>query len=68
MVRVVDKSESSQPSQSGAWIDIVRNHVSSLRFGHIQIVVHNSQVVQVERTERIRFNRPTPESETQSTE
>ena len=49
-----------------AWLEVVREQVSSLRFGHVQIVVHNAQVVQVERTERIRFNRPTPESETES--
>jgi len=49
-----------------SWLEVVREQVSSMRFGHVQIVVHNAQVVQVERTERIRFNRPTPESETGS--
>jgi hypothetical protein len=49
--------------QPAAWLDVVRNQVNSLRFGQIQIVVHNSQVVQVEKTERIRFNQP-PKSDT----
>ena len=61
----MDKA-STQPDQIVAWLDVVRDQVSSLRFGHVQIVVHNSQVVQVERTERIRFNRPSPESEARS--
>ena len=40
-----------------AWLDLVRRQVASLRFGVVQIVVHESRVVQVERTERIRLDR-----------
>jgi hypothetical protein len=53
------------PRNDPSWLEVVRNQVSSLRFGNVQIVVDNAQVVQVERTERIRFNQPSPESETQ---
>jgi hypothetical protein len=45
------------------WMEVVRDQVSSLRFGVVQIVVHNSQVVQVEKTERIRFDRMEPDSQ-----
>ena len=38
------------------WLAVVRNQVRSLRFGEVQIVVHNGQVVQIERTEKIRLN------------
>jgi len=38
-----------------AWLDIVRKKVGSLRFGVVQIVVHDAEVVQIEQTERIRF-------------
>lgn len=38
-----------------AWLDVVRKKVGSLRFGVVQIVVHDSEVVQIEQTERIRF-------------
>jgi hypothetical protein len=39
-----------------AWLSIVRRQVRSLRFGVVQIVVHNAQVVQIERTEKLRLN------------
>ncbi len=42
------------------WLDIVQEKVGSLRFGIVQIVVHNSEVVQIERTERIRFDNARP--------
>ena len=38
-----------------AWLAIVRQHVKSLHFGVVQIVVHNDHVVQIERTEKIRL-------------
>ena len=39
-----------------AWVDAVRRQVGSLRFGVVQIVVHDARVVQIERTEKIRFD------------
>lgn len=42
--------------QAPAWMDLVQRQVRSLRFGVVQIVVHNSQVTQVEKTERVRFD------------
>ena len=39
-----------------AWLSIVRRQVRSLRFGIVQIVVHNGKVVQIERTEKLRLN------------
>lgn len=48
------------PVASGAgdtWLELVRHQVGSLRFGVVQIVVHNSQVIQIEKTERVRLER-----------
>ena len=39
-----------------AWLSIVRQQVRSLRFGVVQIVVHNGEVVQIDRTEKLRLN------------
>lgn len=39
------------------WLETVRSQVASLRFGVVQIVVHDSQVVQIERTEKVRLDR-----------
>jgi len=44
------------------WLETVRNQVASLRFGVVQIVVHDSQVVQIERTEKVRLDRKPVES------
>jgi len=35
------------------WLGIGKQHVDSIWFGVVQIVVHDARVVQVERTERI---------------
>lgn len=41
-----------------SWLEIVRRHVGSLDFGVVQIVVHGSRVVQIEKTERVRLSHP----------
>ena len=51
MSTTADSSLSQQP----AWIDIVRQKVESLRFGVVQIVVHDGKVTQIERTETTRL-------------
>jgi hypothetical protein len=37
------------------WFDVVRERVNGLRFGVVQIVVHDGRVTQVESTERVRL-------------
>jgi hypothetical protein len=39
------------------WLKIVQQQIGSLRYGVVQIVVHDSQVVQIERTEKVRLDR-----------
>lgn len=38
-----------------AWVEIVRRKVDSMRFGSVQIVVHEGRVTQVESTEKTRL-------------
>jgi hypothetical protein len=45
----------TQLPQAPAWLDIVRQKVESLRFGVVQIVVHDGKVTQIERTEKTRI-------------
>jgi len=40
-----------------AWLDVLKEQVSSLQFGIVQIVVHDRRVVQIERTEKFRFEK-----------
>ena len=51
-----------QPSENPAWLEIVRDHVASLRFGVVEIVVHDSRVVQIEKTERVRLDKAPADS------
>jgi hypothetical protein len=43
------------------WLDVVRRQVGSLRYGVVQIVVHDSQVTQIDKTERVRLEKPRAE-------
>lgn len=37
------------------WVALVREKVESLRFGVVQLVVHEGRVTQIERTEKTRL-------------
>ena len=38
------------------WVGIVAKQVESLKFGVVQITVHESRVVQIEKTEKVRLD------------
>ncbi|MCD6052090.1 MAG: hypothetical protein K0Q55_3508 [Verrucomicrobia bacterium] len=40
------------------WLAVVKQKVSALRFGVVQVVVHEGRVVQIECTEKVRLDRP----------
>ena len=37
------------------WLELVAQQVKSLRYGVVEIVVHDSRVVQIDKTERLRL-------------
>ena len=39
------------------WLEMVVQHVKSLRYGVVEIVVHDSRVIQIEKTERVRLDK-----------
>ena len=45
----------SQPE--GSWLEIVERQVRALRFGSVQITVHEGRVVQVETSVKVRFDK-----------
>jgi hypothetical protein len=51
------KAESDLKQITPDWLEIIANQVSSLKFGVVQITVHESRVVQIEKTEKVRFDR-----------
>ncbi len=38
------------------WLGAVRQQIESLRFGTVQVVVHEGRVVQIEKAEKIRLD------------
>lgn len=59
-----EKTGDRKPNQPQAendlptWLELVRQQVDSLKFGTVQITVHDSHVTQVERLEKVRLDRP----------
>lgn len=49
-------TESKRPEEKiPPWLEIVRQQVASVRFGHVQITVHDGHVTQIESTHRFRL-------------
>jgi hypothetical protein len=48
------------PTLHRAWVQVVTEKVASLRYGVVQVTVHDGKVVQIERTERTRFDPSRP--------
>ncbi len=42
-------------STQADWLEVVRKNVANLRFGSVQITVHDGRVTQVESVEKTRF-------------
>jgi hypothetical protein len=51
-------SSSSDPLPIPDWLAIVREKVESLRYGVVQLIVHDGRVTQIERTEKTRLAPP----------
>jgi hypothetical protein len=51
---------SSNSDEKRDWLEIVRQQVGLLRYGVVQIIIHDSQVTQIEKTERVRLDKLRP--------
>jgi hypothetical protein len=49
------KKTASPDSPHGDWLELVKAQVESLRFGLVQLVVHEGRVTQIETTEKVRL-------------
>jgi hypothetical protein len=58
----VRAKSAGQELNNSNWLEIVKQQVGSLRYGVVEIIVHDSQVTQIEKTERLRLDKPTTES------
>jgi hypothetical protein len=58
-------SEAILPSKSDPqpdWLRVVQHKVETLRYGVVQLVVHDGRVTQIERTEKTRIYSPAANS------
>jgi hypothetical protein len=46
----------AQPPAEPEWLELVRAKVRDLRYGVVQVVVHDGRVTQIERTEKTRLS------------
>jgi hypothetical protein len=52
----VDIETNGPASPEPAWVRSLREAVRGLRFGSVEVVVHDGRVVQIERREKVRFD------------
>jgi hypothetical protein len=45
----------SSPLAKPNWLELVRTQVEGLKYGVVQLVVHDGRVTQIERTEKVRL-------------
>jgi hypothetical protein len=52
----------TQDSSEHEWLELVRQQVRNVRYGVVQLVIHDGRVTQIERTEKTRLDsdRPRP--------
>lgn len=51
-----NESPNFAENEAEDWLEIVREKVSRLQFGSVQITIHDGRVTQVESIERTRFS------------
>jgi len=42
-------------TSDGRWVGTVKDYVKQVSYGEVHIIVHDGHVVQVEKTEKVRF-------------
>jgi len=50
------RANPAQKANAIPWVDLVADKVRTLRYGTVEIVVHDSRVVQIEQRETVRFD------------
>jgi len=52
-----DNHNMASGGDDSRWVELVAEQVRSLSYGMVEIVVHDSRVIQVEKTERLRLRK-----------
>ena len=51
------KIPSERAGDDAKWLELVVQQVNSLRYGVVEITVHDGRVIQIEKTERLRLDK-----------
>ena len=49
-------SQNNTETTAESWLEFVRQKVEAMRFGSVQVIVHEGRVTQVESTEKTRLS------------
>ncbi len=61
-MKAITSEQASTDGSATDWLEVVRQNVANLRFGSVQITVHDGRVTQVESIEKTRFVAPRDET------
>jgi len=50
-----NEKETYCQTKNGQWVSVVRDFIKDLKFGDVILSVHDGKVVQVQKTEKVRF-------------
>jgi hypothetical protein len=56
-VRVIEPEPDSRTAQLEQAIGEIVRAIKSVSYGSVEVVIHNSRIVQIERKEKLRFDR-----------
>jgi hypothetical protein len=57
-IQTEEERPAAETAAVAPWLSLVAEKVRTMHYGVVQIVIHDSKVVQIERTERTRFDAP----------
>jgi hypothetical protein len=57
IVQNTNRPAASETEPDESWLELVRARVRPLRFGGVQIWVHDARVVQIDVTDKVRLDR-----------
>ncbi|UHA72380.1 YezD family protein [Paenibacillus sp. 481] len=52
---VQDVTQQAEDQLDPRWLDRITDQLKGLKYGSVFIVVHDSKIVQIDRTERVRY-------------
>jgi len=51
-MNLTEVKQSEHGDEKSGWLEIVHRQVASLRYGVVQVIVHDSRVTQIDKTDR----------------